>query len=178
MLFRSRAARSVRTADARRVALDVARQSMTLLENRNNTLPLDASKVRVALIGPNADNVYNMLGDYTSPQDEGNVKTVLDGFRRYLPADRLEYVKGCAIRDTASADIDCAVEAARRADVAVVVVGGSSARDFKTSYKETGAAVVSENSVSDMESGEGYDRATIDLLGRSEEHTSELQSPR
>lgn len=161
-----RAARSVRTADARRVALDVARQSMTLLENRNNTLPLDASKVRVALIGPNADNVYNMLGDYTSPQDEGNVKTVLDGFRRYLPADRLEYVKGCAIRDTASADIDRAVEAARRADVAVVVVGGSSARDFKTSYKETGAAVVSENSVSDMESGEGYDRATIDLLGR------------
>ena len=44
-------------------------------------------------------------------------------------------------------------------------MGGSSARDFRTRYIDTGAAVVDENSVSDMEAGEGFDRSTLDLLG-------------
>src|SRR5690606_28657983 len=57
--------------------------------------------------------------------------------------------------------------AAEVADVAIVVLGGSSARDFKTSYQATGAANVESGtpSVSDMESGEGFDRATLELLG-------------
>ena len=58
-----------------------------------------------------------------------------------------------------------AVQVARRSDVVVAVVGGSSARDFKTRYIDTGAAVVDEASVSDMEAGEGFDRSTLDLLG-------------
>ena len=48
-------------------------------------------------------------------------------------------------------EIEQAIKAARRSEVVIVVVGGSSARDFKTSYKETGAAVAEEGSVSDME---------------------------
>jgi beta-glucosidase len=78
------------------------------------------------------------------------------------------YAKGCAIRDENDADIDEAVGIAKSADVVVLVVGGSSARDFKTSYEETGAAIVSE-SVSDMDCGEGYDRSTLKLLGKQEE---------
>ena len=54
------------------------------------------------------------------------------------------------------------------ADVVVLVVGGSSARDFKTSYEDTGAAIVDDH-ISDMECGEGYDRCTLDLLGRQNE---------
>jgi len=49
------------------------------------------------------------------------------------------------------------------------VLGGSSARDFKTEYLETGAATVSSKEdqvLSDMESGEGYDRSTLDLMGK------------
>ena len=57
---------------------------------------------------------------------------------------------------------------ARTADAVVLVVGGSSARDFKTSYEETGAAIV-DGQVSDMECGEGYDRSTLRLLGLQEE---------
>ncbi len=171
-----RAASTVRSDAHRRVALDVARQSITLLENKNATLPLDPAKVRVAVVGPNADNAYNMLGDYTAPQEQGNVKTVLHGILSHLPADRVEYVKGCAIRDTASADIPAAVQAALRADVVVAVVGGSSARDFKTSYIETGAAVVDETSLSDMESGEGYDRATLTLLGKQQQLLEALKA--
>ncbi len=117
-----------------------------------------------------------MLGDYTAPQEQGNVKTVLHGILSHLPADRVEYVKGCAIRDTASADIPAAVQAALRADVVVAVVGGSSARDFKTSYIETGAAVVDETSLSDMESGEGYDRATLTLLGKQQQLLEALKA--
>jgi beta-glucosidase len=49
-----------------------------------------------------------------------------------------------------------------------VVVGGSSARDFKTKYIETGAAITDAASVQDIESGEGFDRATLSLLGKQQ----------
>jgi len=88
----------------------------------------------------------------------------------------VNYVKGCAIRDTRSNNIHEAVQAARRADVVVAVVGGSSARDFKTKYLETAAAVVDENSVSDMEAGEGFDRSTLHLLGLQEELLRQLKA--
>lgn len=155
----------VRNAANIRLSAQIARQSIVLLKNENNILPLSKAK-RIALIGPNADNIYNMLGDYTAPQEKGNVKTVLDGLKSKIRDNRIEYVKGCSIRDTSDLSIDEAVAAALRSDIAVVVVGGSSARDFKTKYIETGAAVASQESVSDMESGEGYDRSTLDLLGR------------
>jgi beta-glucosidase len=55
--------------------------------------------------------------------------------------------------------------AAKISNVAVVLVGGSSARDFKTLFQETGAATVDDQALSDMECGEGYDRASLDLMG-------------
>ena len=55
------------------------------------------------------------------------------------------------MRDTTDNSIDEAVNAAKKADVIVAVVGGSSARDFKTSYKETGAAVTDSKTISDMD---------------------------
>lgn len=157
------------------IAAKVARESITLLKN-NGVLPLDTTRtIKVALVGPNADNGYNMLGDYTAPQPDGRIVTVLDGLRRHSALD-VTYVKGCAVRDTSTADIPAAIEAARQADVIVAVVGGSSARDFKTSYKETGAAVVDTHAVSDMESGEGYDRETLDLMGRQNELLKALRA--
>ena len=169
-----KAAAQVGSADNAAVALDAARKLVTLLKNQSGTLPL-RKDVRVAVVGPNADNVYNMLGDYTSPQPDGKVKTILMGIRDKVGADHVEYVKGCAIRDTLHTDIPAAVAAARRADVVVVAVGGSSARDFKTSYKATGAAEADITSVSDMDSGEGYDRATLTLLGRQQALLSALR---
>ena len=158
----------VRSAEHKAVALDVARASVTLLKNAQGTLPLRKDQ-RVAVIGPNADNVYNLLGDYTSPQEEGNVKTILTGILSKLPSAQVEYVKGCAVRDTTTSDIAAAVHAAQRADVVIVAVGGSSARDFKTSYKETGAAVTDSKTLSDMDCGEGFDRSTLDLMGHQQQ---------
>ena len=154
----------VRSDNNKAVALQVAREDITLLKHQNHVLPLSKNK-KVLVCGPNADNVYNMLGDYTAPQEDGNVKTILAGIRSKLPASQVTYVKGCAVRDTTASNIAEAVAAAKQADVIVVAVGGSSARDFKTSYKETGAAVTDSKTISDMDCGEGFDRATLTPLG-------------
>lgn len=154
----------VRNDNNKDIALLTAREVITLLKNDAHILPLKKSQ-KVLVCGPNADNVYNMLGDYTAPQEEGNVKTILTGIRSKLPTNQVRYVKGCAVRDTTSSNIAEAVEAARKADVIVVAVGGSSARDFKTSYKETGAAVTDSKTILDMDCGEGFDRATLTPLG-------------
>lgn len=145
-------------------AKQTALESITLLKN-DGTLPL-SKNAKVAVVGPNADNVYNMLGDYTAPQADGKVVTVYNGIRAIIGEASCVYAKGCAVRDTLDSDIPAAVEAAMQADVVVAVVGGSSARDFKTSYEDTGAATANQKFISDMECGEGFDRATLDLLGR------------
>ncbi|MBJ6142285.1 glycoside hydrolase family 3 N-terminal domain-containing protein [Hymenobacter sp. BT559] len=169
----AKAAKQVHTPANVQLARQVARESVVLLKNDNNALPLAKTLQRIAVIGPNADNMYNQLGDYTAPQPESNVVTVLEGIRAKLPAAQVTYAKGCAIRDTTSANIAEAVAAAKQAQVAVVVLGGSSARDFKTEYQSTGAATVTAASkneaISDMESGEGYDRASLDLLGKQQQ---------
>lgn len=169
------AAKTVRRKEHIELARKIAQSSITLLKNENSILPLSKTINKVAVIGPNADNRYNMLGDYTAPQEDSNVKTVLDGILTKLSPSRVEYVRGCAVRDTTVNEIEQAIEAARRSEVVIVVVGGSSARDFKTSYKETGAAVAEEGSVSDMECGEGFDRASLSLLGRQQELLESLQ---
>ena len=130
--------------------------------------------MRIALVGPNADNVYNQLGDYTAPQPEGKVVTMLDGL--LARGATVKYVKGCSIRDTCGDSISEAVMAARSSDVIVAVVGGSSARDFRTSYEETGAAVTDAAAVSDMESGEGFDRSSLDLMGLQPELLAALKA--
>ncbi|MCR4995154.1 MAG: glycoside hydrolase family 3 C-terminal domain-containing protein [Bacteroidales bacterium] len=155
--------RQVHSAAHRQVALDVARASVTLLKNEHGVLPLQPSS-RVLVCGPNADNVYNQLGDYTAPQPEGAVTTVLAALRQKMPTQQVTYVKGCSVRDTASNHIAEAVAAAQQADVIVACVGGSSARDFRTSYASTGAAATT-SAPSDMECGEGFDRASLELMG-------------
>jgi beta-glucosidase len=168
------AGKEVNNTNAVALARQVAQQSITLLKN-DGILPLSKDK-KVAVIGPNADNIYNMLGDYTAPQPDGKVITVYQGIKTMLGANQCIYAKGCAIRDTMDCDIPAAVEASRQADVVIAVVGGSSARDFKTSYEETGAATAVQQFVSDMECGEGFDRATLDLLGRQTELLKALKA--
>lgn len=162
-----RAARIVRSEEHQQLAREVARKGICLLEN-DGILPLSKDLRHVAVIGPNADMMYNQLGDYTAPQERAAISTVLDGVRAMLPNAEVEYVKGCAVRDTTTSDIEAAVAAAKRSEVTLLVVGGSSARDFKTEYLSTGAALVGKGELSDMDSGEGYDRAGLQLMGDQE----------
>ncbi len=165
------AKRLVRSKEHKALAREVAREGIVLLKN-DGVLPLKKDIGTIAVIGPNADMMYNQLGDYTAPQERSQIVTVLDGIRAAVsPSTKVNYVKGCAVRDVTTSNIPAAVEAARAADAVVLVVGGSSARDFETKYKGTGAADISNNGVkilSDMDCGEGYDRSSLHLLGDQE----------
>lgn len=166
------AAGRVGCAEHSALALEVARQSVTLLENRNGVLPLDASRLgRVAVVGPNADRIYNQLGDYTARQTAAN--TVRDGLEQAL--GRVAYVRGCGVRAADASGIASAVAAARHAEVVVAVVGGSSGRDFETEFLQTGAAA-STGTMGDMECGEGNDRATLRLMGAQQQLLEALKA--
>ena len=107
------AAKEVNNANAIIVARQAAQQSITLLKN-DGILPLSKDK-KVAVIGPNADNIYNMLGDYTAPQADGKVVTVYEGIKALLGKSHCLYAKGCAVRDTTDCDIPAAIEVANQA---------------------------------------------------------------
>lgn len=174
-----KASTEVRTKGNINVARQVARESIVLLKNTGSLLPLNRNIESIAVIGPNADNIYNQLGDYTAPQEESNVITVLKGIKNKVSPDtRVLYVKGCSIRDTLNSNIKEAVAVAQNSKAVILVLGGSSARDFKTDYESTGAASVlaaaEKESISDMESGEGYDRTSLDLMGRQLELAQKL----
>lgn len=133
----------VGTDESIQLAKQIALESAILLKN-DGVLPFGDQIKKVAVVGQNADKMYNQLGDYTAPQDPERIVTMLEGIRE---KGRVEVVDDL-----------------QKADAIVLVVGGSSARDFKTSYEETGAAIVDDH-VSDMDCGEGYDRSTLKLLG-------------
>ena len=168
----------VHSKEHKELARQVAREGVVLLKNEG-VLPLSKHIGHLAVIGPNADEMYNQLGDYTAPQVREDVATVLDGIRAAVSeSTRVTYVKGCAVRDTTATDIPAAVAAAQKADAVVLVVGGSSARDFKTKYISTGAATVSEDAktLPDMDCGEGFDRSSLRLLGDQEKLISAVAS--
>ncbi|CAH1200564.1 Beta-xylosidase [Paenibacillus plantiphilus] len=151
------------------LARQAAREGIVLLKNEGGVLPLGKGTGKIAVIGPNADNSYNQLGDYTSPQPRGNVVTVLDGIRGLLGGDesRILYAPGCRVIDPSREGFEQALLCAAEADVVIMAMGGSSARDFGegTIDLRTGASVVSGDARSDMECGEGIDRTGLGLAG-------------
>ncbi len=161
------AARAVGSKEHVTLARRVACESIVLLKNSGNLLPLNKNLASIAVIGPNADSVYNQLGDYTAPQSGSKVSTVLTGIRAAVGAGTvIRYAKGVSIRGSSEEGFEDALAAVRQSSVSVVVLGGSSARNFNTLFAETGAARPEmDASGSDMESGEGFDRASLDLVG-------------
>jgi beta-glucosidase len=80
------------------LALEMARQSITLLQNKGNVLPLSKSIKKIAVIGPNADNKEMMWGNYNGTPD--NTITILDGIRSALSTKKVFYTSGCDMVDT------------------------------------------------------------------------------
>ena len=121
------------------VALQASRESIVLLKNENNTLPLDITSVKkIAVCGPNAAEKAYALTHYGPLAVE--VTTVVDGLREKLNGKaEVLYTKGCDLVDAhwpeseiidyplskdEQSEIDKAVAQAQEADVAVVVLGG------------------------------------------------------
>lgn len=121
------------------VALQTSRESVVLLKNTDNTLPLNIDKIKkIAVCGPNADEEGYALTHYGPLAVE--VTTVLEGIREKAQGKaEVLYTKGCDLVDAhwpeseimeypltpdEQAEIDRAAANARQADVAVVVLGG------------------------------------------------------
>jgi beta-glucosidase len=136
----------------RKLALETARKSIVLLKNKDNILPLNKNIRTIAVIGPNADVQRNLLGDYTYPAhieitimaaaaagapppvpDERAdhvtvpVVTILEGIKAKLGTNTsVLYAAGCEYNSASKESFPEAVEAAQKADVAILVVGGKS----------------------------------------------------
>lgn len=96
------------TPEERQTAYDIATQSIVLLQNDSNLLPLKGDSLRILLTGPNANTMWAMCGDYSFPSmtyfwkkvetdlDHPHVITLLEGMRDRLPeGDSLMYSRGC-----------------------------------------------------------------------------------
>ncbi len=76
-----------------KLSLEMARESMTLLQNKNNLLPLSKSAKKIAVLGPNADDKVMLWGNYNGTP----IKTIsiLDGIYTKIPKNRVVYDKAC-----------------------------------------------------------------------------------
>ena len=161
------------TPPQRQLARTLAQQSLVLLRNEGNVLPLRKDIGSLAVIGPNADNIRNLFGDYAYPahietmHEQANdspfggtkppqfnigdfvtTHSILDALKQATsPNTTIRYAKGCDVLGTSTEGFAEAVEAARQSDIAVVVVGDKGGL------------------TDDSTSGEARDRATLDLPG-------------
>jgi len=109
-------------AEHRRLALEAARQSIVLLKNESALLPLGPDVRSLAVIGPNADDVEVLLGNYNGTPSEA--VTPLAGIRaRAGNAVTVTHVAGCGLVEEIEGGVAEACAAAQAADVAILVLG-------------------------------------------------------
>jgi beta-glucosidase len=104
----------------------IAEESIILLKNEKQLLPLNINKIRsLAVIGPNANQVQ--YGDYSSTRDNRSGVTILQGIKQ-LTGDKIEvnYAMGCTLSSTDKSGFTEAVDAANNSDAVVVVLGTTS----------------------------------------------------
>ncbi len=77
----------------RKLAYNMAQQTMTLLQNKSNLLPLSKSAKKIAVIGPNANDKVMLWGNYNGTPV--STVTILDGIKTKLSANKIVYDKGC-----------------------------------------------------------------------------------
>jgi beta-glucosidase len=154
------------SSEHQQLALQAAHEGIVLLRNEGNLLPLKKNLKTIAVIGPNADTGENLFGDYSAQVVLQHVDTILDGIKaKASPATRVVYAKGCAVNDEDKSGFAKAVQAAKGADVAIVVVGEQSRRE--------GDAAKNLPAPTD---GEGYDVASFDLTGVQEDLVRAIQA--
>ncbi len=153
--------------------LETAKESITLLKN-DGILPLDQQVKNIAVIGPNAHDVYHLLGDYSAPQTEDRLKkTIVQEIKTEFPQSTVSYAQGCEVRNQEDQEEKLleAVTLAQNSDVIIAVLGGSSARNFDMEFLRNGA--VSSKGIN-MDSGENVDVASLSLGGYQQQLIEQL----
>lgn len=142
-----------------KLAKKVADESIVLLKNENNLLPLDKKKINaIAVIGPNANQVQ--YGDYSYTRDNASGVTILEGIKKL--GVTTHYAKGCDITGSDTSGFNEAIEAAKRSDIAVVVLGETSAVLSGLGW----GVGLGENEPKDpFTGGEGYDVNDLNPMG-------------
>jgi beta-glucosidase len=149
----AQAEKATHSEEHRRLALQAAREGIVLLRNEGGLLPLRRNLKRIAVIGPNADDPRNQLGDYIPDVILQEAVTILKGIREQVsPQTEVAYVKGCDVVGTGLQEISRAAAAAKEADAAVVVLGENER------FKPGGLGT----------DGEHKDSATLELTGLQE----------
>ncbi|WP_247004736.1 glycoside hydrolase family 3 N-terminal domain-containing protein [Halosolutus gelatinilyticus] len=159
------------TEEARTVTRRAARESMTLLKNEGDLLPLDVDSV--AVVGPKADDTKELMGDYAYaahyPEEEYEADAITPlealGAREDL---EVLHEPGCTISGPSTDGFDAAASAAEDADVTLAFVGARSAVDFSDVDEEQ------RKKPSVPTSGEGCDVTDLGLPGVQEELVSRL----
>lgn len=141
-------------------SLKLARESVILLQNNNTILPLE-NVDKLCVIGPDADDIYAQLGDYTPPVRKECAKTVLAGIKEVFRDKSIQYALGSELRTTDEALLLTAEQAAKESDVTILVLGTSSSRFKEAEFDINGAARITDSL--SMDCGEGMDCADIDL---------------
>ena len=128
----------VHSKEHQAVSLEAARQSLVLLKNETNLLPLSKSIRSIAVIGPNANEQTQLICRY-GPAN-APIKTVYQGIKELLPHTEVIYKKGCDIIDPHFPEseildfpktaeevqlMEQAIRAAKQAEVVVMVLGGN-----------------------------------------------------
>ena len=146
------------TPEAVKLAKQIADESVILLKNENNLLPLSKNIRSIAVVGPNADQVQ--FGDYSWTKDNKYGVTPLQGIKNII-GDKVQiyFTKGCDILNL-NPDFTEAINNTKKSDLTIVFLGSTSAslaRDYKNSV-----------------SGEGFDLSDLNLPGKQEELVEKL----
>lgn len=139
------------TNEHRETAREVARKSMVLLKNENNTLPFSKDVESVALIGPLGDSKQDMLGTWNARGEAKHVVSLEEGLKNALPEADIIQVDGCDFTGSDRSGFEEALSKARKADIIIAAVGESA-----------------------MMSGEALSRMDIGLPGVQKELVLEL----
>ncbi|OOG72645.1 glycoside hydrolase family 3 N-terminal domain-containing protein [Flavobacterium sp. A45] len=106
------------------VAQQLAEESMVLLKNNNQVLPLSNDIRQIALIGPMVKDSVNMMGSWEGQGIASVVETIMEGFEKeFSGKTTLNYAKGCGFEGTDESGFGEAVQTAQKSDVVIVCLG-------------------------------------------------------
>ena len=163
----------VHTPEHIALAKTIADESIVLLQNNDNILPLNPDKIKsIAVVGPNANQVQ--YGDYSYTRDNKSGVTVLQGITD-LVGDKVKvnYAKGCGISSLDTTGIGEAVEAAKESDVVVAVLGETSVILSGLGWGRGPGDMEADDAFT---TGEGYDITDINPIGVQRELLQALKA--